>query len=162
MTLDATARKANALDSVKKYFVDSIFTEKKVPLSFDKALSVPKVQGSPSTVDKWVNILIGIWDPDTLSEFILTIFCCTRKDNEGFKLAQLVDNVSEFLIDTDGTYTDGMMRIPFYQSNSGDSSTWTQLGSFVVQDVIPSGSDDADDGTKFQTLTVRLRFASKA
>jgi len=162
MPLDATAREANVIDSIKKYFVDNIFTTKGIPLSFDDALTQPKLTGSPSEVDKWVNILPGPIDFKTMSDFMLEIFCCVRKDDEGFKLAQLRDTVQELLTDTDGTYPDGMKRITFYQSVPGGQSNWVSLGALVVQDITDSGRMKAGDETKFRVLTVRLRFASKA
>uniref|UniRef100_A0A6M3XNQ6 Tail protein n=1 Tax=viral metagenome TaxID=1070528 RepID=A0A6M3XNQ6_9ZZZZ len=156
MSLDDTAKEANIRDSLKKYMVDSIYTTEGIQLTFDKYLSTPSIQGHE--VDKWVSINFGDMGLSELSIHDLTVICCTRKDGEGFKLAQLRDKVYKYLVDN--TQTDGMARFPLYRSRA--TGTWTQLdGGFIVQEVMESRQFEADDGTKYKVLTVRLRFSSK-
>jgi hypothetical protein len=156
MALDDTSKESNIRDSEKKYFSDSLETGEGLSLTFDKYLSTPRVQGKD--VDRWVSINFGDMSLSDLSVHDLQIYCCTRKDSEGFKLAQLRDKVFAYL--TDNTQTDGMARFPFYRSRA--TGAWTQLdGGFVVQDVMESRQMETDDGTKFKILTVRLRFSSK-
>jgi len=156
MTLDPTARLANVKDSLKKYFVDSLYTGEGIALTFDKALSTPKVQGIE--VNRWVTVKFGPIDLEAMSTLILPIFCCTKQDPEGFRLAQLRDTVMGYLSDTD--MTDGMKRIPFYRSRA--SGNWTQLdGGFVIQEVKEGEELEAPDETKYRILTAKLRFASK-
>ena len=156
MALDPTAREANFRDSIKKYFVDNLETISNIPLTFDKALSSPDIQGK--TVHKWVSVLFGSSHLGTMSEIYFRVFCCTRQDNEGFKLAQLKDTVVGYLTN-DGSIGDGQVRIPFYRSYANQA--WTLLGSLLVIDVIPSDQLEAPDGTKYIILTVRLKTASK-
>ncbi|TET75874.1 MAG: hypothetical protein E3J43_07615 [Candidatus Heimdallarchaeota archaeon] len=156
MALDPTAREANFRDSIKKYFVDNLETTENIPLTFDKALSSPNLQGK--AVHKWVTVLFGSIHIGTMSEIYFRIFCCTRQDNEGFKLAQLKDTVMGYLIN-DGTVGDGQVRVPFYRSYANQA--WTLLGSLLVIDVIPSDQLEAPDETKYIILTVRLKTASK-
>ena len=154
--LDPTARLANVKDSLKKYFVDSLYTGEGIALTFDKALSTPTLQGT--AVNRWVSVNFGLLDMETLSTLLLNIFCCTRGDAEGFRLAQLRDTVMNYLIDIE--QSDRMRRIPFYRSRA--SGNWTLLaGGFIVQDVIESGELEAPDETKYRILTAKLRFASK-
>jgi len=156
MALADTAKESNVRDSIKKYWVDSLHAAEGVQLTFDKYLSTPNVQGHQ--VDKWVSINFGEMALSSLSTHILEIYCCTRKDGEGFKLAQLRDKVYKHL--TDNTKTDGMSRIPFYRSRA--SGSWTLLsGGMIVQDVMESRQLEAEDGTKFKILTVTIRFSSK-
>ncbi len=155
MALDATAREANVRDSLKKYFVDSLHPT--YPLSFDRGMSVPPLQGTPSTVDKWVGVNFGFMDRGDLGEHVLDIYCCTRKDNEGFKLAQLTDTVMGYLTDTDATH--GMRTIALYRSHPTDS--WTLIGGMLVQEIYESEQITADDETKYKILTVRLRWSAK-
>jgi hypothetical protein len=156
MALDDTAKEANIRDSLKKYFVDSLHTGEGVELTFDKYISTPNVRSK--SVDRWVSINFGGMDMDVLSSLMLNIFCCTRSDGEGFKLAQLRDKVFKYL--TDNTKTDGMVRIAFYRSRA--DGAWTLLGGgFLVSNVIESQQFEADDGTKYKVLTVTLRFSSK-
>ncbi len=155
MTLDASARESNLRDSLKRYFVDSIETAEGVPVTFDKALNAPNIQGK--IVDKWVSITFGPVTLDTMSDIIFEIYCCTRQDNEGFKLAQLRDKVMGYLVDS--TKIDGLRRIDFYQSNY--SGSWTLLGNLLVWEILPSGDMIAPDETKFKVLTVILKVAMK-
>lgn len=156
MALDPTAREANIRDSLKKFFVDSLETAEGHKVTFDVSLATPNIQGED--VDKWYAIGFGSLDMETLSSFTINIFCCTRRDSEGFKLAQLRDTVYSYLIDTD--QSDGMKRVAFYRSRA--SGSWTLLdGGMVVQDIMESGQMEAPDETKYKILTVRMRFASK-
>jgi hypothetical protein len=105
-----------------------------------------------------VSINFGEMNLSELSTHILEVYCCTRKDGEGFKLDQLRDKVYKYL--TDNTKTDGMARVPFYRSRA--TGAWTLLsGGMIVQDVMESRQFDAEDGTKFKILTVIIRFSSK-
>ena len=155
MALDPTAREANVRDSLKKYFVDSLHPT--YPVMFDKGLRTPDLLGTPGPTDKWVSINFGTMDRGTLSEHMLTIYCCTRRDGEGFKLAQLSDTVMGFL--SDSGETDGMRKIPFYRSYP--SKAWELIGGIVVQEVVESQQFEADDETKYKILNARLRWGSK-
>ena len=156
MALDDTAKESNVRDSIKRYFVDSLHTAEGLQVTFDRYLSTPNLRSK--AVDRWVSINFGNMELSELSFYMLNIYCCTRSDSEGFKLAQLRDKVFKYL--TDNTQTDGMARIPFYRSRA--DGNWTLLSNgFVVQDVIESQQFEADDGTKYKILTARLRFSSK-
>lgn len=155
MALDPTAREANVKDSVKKYFVDNINKIEGLELTFDRTLSTPKIQGTE--VEKWVTVMFGPFELGTLSSLMLTIFCCTRKDAEGFKIAQVRDRVMGYLVDT--TQTDGKARIPLYRSSA--SEAWQLLGSMVVQiDGAESRIMDADDDTKIKTIPIILKWGT--
>lgn len=155
MTIDATIRESNIRDSIKKYFVDNLYTNEGIELLFDKFLSTPKVQGNE--IDKWYAIMIGSIDLGTLSEVDVEVICCTRKDSEGFKLAQLRDKVMNYLIDTDKT--DGMARITLYKSSATDA--WTNIGGMVVQIDSESPQMEAEDNTKFKSIFIRIRWGGK-
>jgi hypothetical protein len=155
MALDATAREANIRDSIKKYFVDSLTTAEGIPVTFDRSLASPDLQGK--TVTKWVSVKLGDMEIATMSRIVLEVFVCTRQDNEGFKLAQLKDKVLGYLSDEDAT--DGYKRISFYQSHA--TNAWTLLGAILVTKVIESGELEADDDTKYKLLTCFCRTASK-
>ena len=156
MALHATAREANVVDSLKKYFIDNLETVEGLVVTFDKALSQPKLTGR--FTDRWVSVAMGPISFDTLSTALIDIYCCTREDNEGFKLAQLRDTVEGYMTN-DGSPGDGKKIIPFYQSHPTDA--WVLLGGMVVADVIASARLEAPDETKYRILTARLLFASK-
>jgi hypothetical protein len=153
MALDATARESNIWDSIKKYFVDSVPSA--IPITFDRALSAPKT--TDQEVTRWLTFVLGPIDIQVLSDITLDIYCCTRNDNEWFKLAQLADTVRELITDT--TTTDGMKRITFYQSHP--TNPWTEIGKFIIQEIVESNRMTAQDETKYKIFHVRLRTASK-
>ena len=155
MTLDPTARRANFKDSLKKFFVEELETGKGVELMFDKSLSTPDLINKD--VNRWVNVDLGDIDRSYMSSINIDIYCCTRADAEGFRLAQLTDTVMELL--TDATTTDGMKRIPFYRSHPTDA--WTVLGAFVVSEIIESRELESVDETKYIIMSCLLRTASK-
>lgn len=154
MTLDATAREANVRDSLKKYFIDNLYTTEGYPVTFDRSLTTPKVQGVE--VEKWVSIIFGDMELETLSSFYIEIFCCTKKDAEGFKLAQLRDKVVGYLIDT--SQTDGWARITLYRSSA--TLAWASIGALIPQVETETTYPDASDGTKVKSISVRLRWAA--
>jgi len=131
MSLHATAREANIIDSIKRYFIDTLETIDGYAITFDKALSSPKLQGR--AVNKWVSVAIGPLNLDSISTLNFDIFCCTRRDNEGFKLAQVRDTVMGRLTN-DGSSGDGKVSIPFYQSHKSDPCVL--LGGMLIMDVI--------------------------
>ena len=159
MTLDATARKANILDSIKQYFVDELYNNRtgsnKIDISFDRFIASPNLQ--THTITRWVSVNMGDIEIKSMSDIKVKIYACTRKDDEGFRNAQLVDTLMEIL--SDSTKPHGMRNIPFYQSRAAGS--WTSLGSLQVSEVITSGDLFADDGTRYVILNVTLRTASK-
>jgi hypothetical protein len=156
MSLDPTARESNIRDSIKKYFVDNLYSTEGIDLTFDKSLSTPPVTQGIS-VNRWVSVKFGQMSFDSFSEVYLDIACCTRQDAEGYRLAQLRDTVMGYLTDT--SPSDGMRRIPFYRSRA--TGAWTLLGALLVQNVSESMQMELEDETKYKVLTVRLRFASK-
>jgi len=152
MALDPTARKANVKDSIKKYFIDTVQTIEGVPVSFDTSARTPKLTGQPKEVLQWVGIDLGSFSISDWTEFYIMIFCCTRKDYEGFKLAQLRDKVVGYLTANSGS-------IPFYRSYSDQA--WTLLGGMTVLNVLESEEMQAPDETKYVMLTCRIGFVSK-
>jgi hypothetical protein len=158
MTLDATARLANVKDSLKKYFIDTIQTGKSIDVLFDKSLSAPDLQSI--TTHKWISILLGETQIKLLSDILVMVYCCTRKDNEGFKLLQLRDTIFEALSVDPTTDVDNFKRIPFYRSMP-KPTPWVLIGSLLVQDIIESEDMIAPDETKYRIMTVRLRTPSQ-
>jgi len=156
MALDPTAREANVRDSLKKYFVDTFHPT--YQLTFDRGMATPRIQGNLELdIDKWIAVNFGPLDRGDMGEHWLRIYCCTRRDNEGFKLAQLGDAVMGALSDT--SQTDGMRRIDLYRSYQ--SQAWELIGALLVQEILESEQYEAEDETKYKILNVRLRWSAK-
>ena len=155
MALDPTARESNFRDSMKKYLVDSLVTTEGLNLTFDKQMGVPYIHDK--TVDRWVIANFGSLERKDMSRAIMEIVACTRRDNEGFRLAQLCDTILGYL--TVSTGGDATKRITFYRSHATEA--WTVIGGIVVQEIYETEQMEAEDKTKFKIITVVLRFASK-
>lgn len=157
MALDPSSREANVRDSIKKYFVDNLYKTESIELTFDIGLDTPHIQDPNSPIDKWVSVNFGEFNFDNLSEYNLQVFCCSRNDPEGFKLAQLRDKVMGYL--TDGTKTDGLARISFYRSYA--SQAWELLGALLVFVEQESKQMIGPDGTKYKLIPVTLKWGAK-
>jgi len=159
ITLSDIIREANIRDSLKRYFVNSLYIDEGVELTFDKYLSTPNVRSK--AIDRWVSINFGqmVLDMSLLSSLTLDIFCCTRSDGESFDLARLRDQAYEYL--TDNTRIDGMARIPFYRSRADGAWTLLNGGFVIVKSISESEQFEADDGTKYKILSVTLQFGAK-
>ena len=145
MALDSTAREKFVKNSIKKFFVDNVFRSEGIKLSFDKTLSVPRIQGDVPA-NRWVAVKFGELEMGTLSDCYIEVYCCTREDSEYDRLVELRDIVMNYLSDT--SMTDGMKRITFYNSDS-----WTAIGALLVHEVLESANLEAPDQTKYKILT---------
>jgi len=156
MAIDPTISLSNIMDSIKRYFIDGLYTEDGVQLSFDKTLSSPSLQGT--SVDRWVGVRFGNIEMDSLSSLSLDLFLFTRRDPEYFRLAELRDIVFNYLVDYG--QTDSMARIPLRESSP--VAEWGVLsGGFVVQRIIEGGQMELDDLTKVKQITCILRWGAK-
>jgi len=157
MSLDPTARRSNIKDSVKKHFVDNVETIEGIPVLFDRSLISPDLQDR--SVHRWVTVVMGEMEISDLSDILIEVYCCTRQDPEGFKLAQVVDKVMTHLSVDPTTSPTSLKRIPFYRSYF--DQPWEEIGSLIVQQVMESAELNASDETTYKILTVRLRTPSK-
>jgi hypothetical protein len=153
MSLDPTARETNVKDSIKKYIVEKMGGY--CPITFDRSLSEPILQGRK--VDKWLSVIFGDLSRGYFSEITVDFFCCTRQDNEGYRNSQLVDTLVGHLTDT--TQTDGMARIPFYQSHPTDP--WVLIGGLIVHSIVETKMLSTEDETKYKVISPRILFASR-
>ena len=153
MALPGQSRAANIKDSWKKYLNTNLKSDT-VYVSFDNSLKQPKVQGRP--MERWVTCKIGQHLPGVIAEQIVEFWCCTRRDSEGYKCAQLRDTVYGLLTDSGDVFK----RIPLYRSHP--SETWTLIGQMLIRKewIVESGESEAEDNTKIRKLTVRTRFGS--
>ena len=154
MPLDETAKLSNIVRSLKKYFVDSLYTGESIQLDFDKSYQ-DVYAALPGRVDQWVIIAFDSSNMDTLAEFGFTIYLYSRKDPEAVNLFSLRDTVMAYLIDT--TQTDGLARINLY------NAAWGIVGAAVI--VLPSARQElpnfvAEDGTKFRYIHASLRWGA--
>jgi hypothetical protein len=151
VTLDSTAREANARDSFRKFMIDNVKTAEGIDVTFDRGLNAPNIQGT--AVTRWVAVNFGSVDPENVMTYNVRIFCCTRSDPEGFRLVQMRDKVVGCLTDSDL----GIRRITLYKSNE---SPWLAIGAMLVFLDRESEQMEAEDGTKFKIIPIRLKWGA--
>ena len=153
MTLHALAKEQNVKSSLKKYFLDNLGEN---AVTFDTSLAAPDVRSQEEdAVTQWYNVDFGNFGRQTLSEYLFNIYCMSREDPEGDKLAGMIDTVVGLLVDS--TITDGMGRIPLYDTSA---LPWIQITSMIVQDVVDVSLEETEDETKMKMLSVRLRWGT--
>lgn len=155
MPLDETAKLSNITSSLKKYFVDSLFTGESIRLDFDKSYQ-DVYAALPDRVDQWLIIAFDPSNMGALAELAFTIYMYSRKDPEAVNLFILRDKVMGYL--ADNTQTDGLARITLYDA------AWATIGAAVI--VLPIGRQEsgnyvAKDGTKFRYISASLRWGAK-
>ena len=152
--IHGTASLANVYDSIKKFFIDNLYTIESISTMFDRSLS------DPATVDlalqQWVVVNIGEYIPGNISQISLDVYCCTREDIEGYNLARLRDTVCGYL--TDSAALDGKRRFKLYQSHPTDS--WIELGGMILFFDMESKIFSAPDETKYKALGCTLKWGS--
>jgi hypothetical protein len=160
MSIYPTDKEVNFRQSIKKYFVDNVYTTYGVKLLFN---SMGDDVADPNlinhTVDRWVSIVFGDYSNwNKMIRRYIEIYTCTRGDPEKYELAQLNDIIINLL--NEHTITDGMKRIPFYNCVSEDSSTWVEIGKMLVQRYTMSKDYDLQDGTNLVRFNVLLRWGT--
>lgn len=152
MTLDPTLSEACLKNSIKKFFVDNIFTAEGIDIDFDVQYVMPEDVGGE--VDKWISIKFGAIEGGTLSRSHIIVNLFTREDTEGTDLAILRDTVLEKI--TDLNATDGRVRITLYDL------TWNPIGGIIPS--LTLESDEAGvlkDGTKWKWLRIDLKWGAR-
>ncbi len=154
--LSPLSRESNYKDSLKKFFVDFL-REQNIPVTFDKMLNFPNVFRESfiikeERIDKWVSIISGgIQEISPVISAYPAIYLCSRRDNEGYKLAQLRDLVKGVL--------DESLSIPFYRSYP-EPVEWELIGRMSVFHLGESEQLTTQDGTKFKRMSLELKWAS--
>jgi len=152
--MNPLAMETNVKSSLKKYFVD-VFAD---AVTFDTSLASPDIRSQgPSVVKQWYNVDFGTFGRQELAEYMFDIYCLSRQDMEGVKLAEMVDTMMDLLLDP--SVSDGMRRIPLYDVTL---TPWEVITNMVVQDIWDSPNVDiTEDETKLRVLSVRLRWGAK-
>lgn len=148
MPLSSTAKERNIKSSIKKFFVDYFGSI----VSFDKTVAHPDIRDS--TLTKWVLVNFKGFQRSTLAEYVVEVYCATRKDPEGDNLTKLTDELCGLFYN--GTASDGLTRIPLYDIYT---TPWTLLSGMVVQEIIDTPIFRMpSDETKVKILTLRIRW----
>ncbi len=154
--LSPLSRESNYKDSLKKFFVDFLQGQN-IPVTFDKLLNFPDIYQATfrlqdEKVDRWASIISGgITQRTPVISAFPVIFLCSRRDNEGYKLAQLRDLVKGKLEES--------RSIPFYRSYP-EPMEWELIGRMAVYYHPESEQLTIQDGTKVKRMSLELKWAS--
>ena len=152
MAIDPTMSESCYKKSLKKFFIDNLYTSEGIDVDFDIQYVMPKDAGLP--VKKWVSIKVGAIEGGTLSRGHVILYLFTREDNEGVDLSELRDIILEKITDTNAT--DGVVRIPFYDQS------WNQVGAMVPALTVESREPEyLEDGTKVKWMRIDLSWGSR-
>jgi hypothetical protein len=157
MSLSPLARESNYKDSIKKYFVDNIYRKENIPVTFDKMINFPEIfqesfRITDERVDRWISVVSGgIVENSPLITAYPAIYVCSRRDMEGYKLAQLRDTVRSLLETT--------MAIPFYRSYPAPVE-WDLLTYMQVFHLGESEQLTTREETKFKRISISLKWTS--
>jgi hypothetical protein len=152
MAIDPSLSETCLKNSIKKFFVDNIFTAESIDIDFDVQYVLPKL--ADIKVDKWISVKFGSINGGTLSKSHVILHLFTRKDTEGIDLSAMRDIIVGKLFDE--TATDGVVRIPFYDL------LWNQVGGIMTR--ISSEAEEPmvlEDDTKYKWIRVELSWGAK-
>jgi hypothetical protein len=147
MALPNNASEYNLIMSLKKYFKDAL-----------PSLTIKSGQTAvymTTATTKWMSIVLGNQVVDTVTDAMLNLYICTRKDNEGIELSNLRDDVVD-LINTSG----GKRHITFYNV-SADRTSFTPIGALVINNKFNISEElTTMDNTRYRLITVMLKWVS--
>ena len=151
MALDPTLQEANFRRSVKKYFVDTLYTTKGIYISFGATYKEPD-ESDGTAIDKWINFHFdGVPIKGTLSRGRVAAFMFSRRDTDGTELAALKDELMDQLIDL--TMPDGIRRVPLYDAD------WNVIGGMMVSTGADSKEERGGDDTLYRFINIYFNFA---
>jgi len=154
MPVDSTASEFYFRSSIKKYFIDELYTALGVRVIFDKTILYEEVAAYSET--QWVVINFGQFSRDFFATNIIDVCCCTRNDSEGVELSKLTDKVIALL--TDLTQNDTMRRITLYDTTEHNPMDWEACGAMAITGFTESAQNTTPDLTKVKIITTILRW----
>jgi len=152
--MNPLSMETNVKSSLKKYFIDALADA----VTFDTSLASPDVRSQgPSVVKQWYNVDFGPFGRQDLAEYMFDIYCLSRQDMEGVKLAEITDDMMALLLNP--SVGDGIRRIPLYDVTQ---TPWVLVTNMMVQDIWDTPNIEiTEDETKVKVLSVRLRWGAK-
>jgi len=152
MVLDPTLSESCFKNSIKKFFVDNIFTAEGIDINFDVQYVQPEDTGIEAS--KWISIKFGKIIGGTLSSAHIIVYLFSREDTEGVDLSILRDTIMDKIIDLNAT--DGKVRIPLYDLS------WNEVGGMIPFLTLESDEPGVTkDDTKFKWMRIDLKWGSK-
>ena len=153
MALDATALLLNVKKSIRKYFLDNLYTIEGYEVTFDKGFAPPKVQGVEK--NDWYSINFIGNNNESKAEQDIDIVIASRVDPEGDIVINMRDVLFNYLVGAEG----GQRSITLY--NCANPANLTSIGGMLIIPESASGIIEAEDSTKYILLPIRLLYGVK-
>lgn len=152
MALDVTLSEECFKNSIKKFFVDSLYTTQGIYIEFDTEYKIPKKEGVE--VDQWIVFHFdGLHYKGSVAEGRVAAYLFSRRDEEGSDLGVLRDKLLDLLIDEDAT--DGRARVGLFDTS------WVKQTSMVVDIGDESKQETAKDQTKYRYANLYFKYGCK-
>lgn len=157
MALDPTLSEVHFKRSMKKFLLDNLAAAPHNLNLLFKFVTETPTDGNGDQYDHWVVVSYEDRVLDTLSSAFLLFAIFTRKDEEGFQLARILDSITEVF--KDENQTDGLKRIPLFDTT--DDQNWVQVGGIVPLTRRQTGEMPGNDQTMIKTVSYELRWGAK-
>jgi hypothetical protein len=144
--LDNTQKESLFFLSLKKYIIDTLYTEKSIFVDFGFAETRPVGQ------DEFVVVLTSGFLTNTVSSCEATFYLFSKTDDDG-ELAVLFDKVQEIFFDENDPQ--GIKRIPFY------TESFVEVTKMIPYIQPPSPREISLDGFYFKYFDVVFRWGGK-
>ena len=153
MALDSTLSEASFRRSIKKYFVDNLYTAQGVYVSFSTIFQKPEhADGTP--INSWISFHFdGLNTENSVSIGRVSSYLFSREDTDGEDLASLRDKLIDLLVDLN--QVDGMARIPLYDD------VWNVVGYMMPTVGRESMEERGKDKTLYKFVNIYFRFGAK-
>jgi len=145
--LDKTQKEHHVFLSLKKLFVDELWSIHNIPVEFGF------VDERPQGHDQFIVVLINEFIPSTVSSVTATIFMFSKHDGEQGQLSQLYDTVLSLFLSADEEH--GFKRIPFYDAD------FIEFAKLIPYPNPCSAREKSYDGFYFRYFDVVFRWGGK-
>lgn len=106
--------------------------------------------GEPDN-DRWVRVKFGDTEPGIVSDTTISLYCCTKDDDEYLKLASLVDDLTEFIQESN--------YIPYEQAIP-EAPYWEKVMDMRITSVMMSDDMTGADDTKIKVIMMRITMVN--
>lgn len=138
-------------NSIKKYFVDSLYTAEGVFISFEK-LTMDPTDAVPDSITEWIVFKFkGNAYKSPVSQRKIDAYLFSRGDAEGHALSTLRDKLVSSLVDL--TMPDGIQRVPLYDE------TWAIISGMLLTVGTESEEEIATDDTLYKVVPINIIYA---
>jgi len=153
MALDATAKIVNVKKSVRKYFLDNLYTIDGYEVTFDKGFTPPKVQGVEK--NQWYSLNFLESNNESKASQDIEIIIASRNDPEGDTVMAMRDTLFKYIVGDEG----GQRSITLY--NCDNPASLVSLGGMLIIPRINTGVLEAEDNTKYILFPITILYGVK-